>query len=166
MRVAFAGPVGHEQGESRALLADLLASLQSMVAAGHRPDDYLLVRLTDGRTKASVLSAGMSAADVLDRMRNEHGPVASAVHASVADLPVGTVLRVADLTSPGLLLREQRVRWRNGLLEFSEPVWVSVSEASYSRDLRNSAILAGSLGMTTGWLPKVDASLSPEGVLS
>lgn len=164
--VALIPSIGSLGGESRAVMVGLLGTLRSMVAAGHQPDDYLLARFTDGRTKAVVLSDGTSSSDTLSALRNECGPVARAFNISVVSDAGCVLLRVVDLVSPGTLRVEQRGRWSNGLLECDEPVWVSETVASYSRDVRNSAIFAGSLGMTTGWLPNVDSSLLPAGVLS
>lgn len=147
-------------------MVGLLGTLRSMVAAGHQPDSYLLVRFTDGRTKAAVLSEGASAVDLLAGLRNEYGPVASALDISVVNGAGYVLLRVADLAAPGAPLVEQRGEWFNGQLVYDEPVWAARDADRYSRDLRNSAIFAGSLGMTTGWLPNVDSSLSPAGVLS
>lgn len=147
-------------------MVGLLGTLRSMVAAGHQPDDYLLVRFTDGRTKGVVLSDGTPASDLLAGLRNEYGPVDSALDISVVSSAGRVLLRVADLVSPGAPRVEQRGEWRNGQFAYDEPVWGSAGAANYSRDVRNSAIFAGSLGMTTGWLPKVDSSLSPAGVLS
>ena len=137
-----------------------------MVAAGHRPDNYLLARFTDGRAKAVLLSEDMLADDRLATLRSEHGPVASALHVSIVSGPGSILLRVEDLTSPDGPRLEQRGERINGLLKCDEPVWAARDAGCYSRDLRNSAIFAESLGMTTGWLPKVDSSLSPAGVSS
>ena len=147
-------------------MAGLLGTLRSMVAADHQPDNYLLVRFTDSRTQATVVSDGTPVADTLAALRNEYGPVASALSISVVSGVGRVLLQVADLASPGAPRVEQHGKWFNGLLKYDEPVWASATAARYSRDVRNSAIFAGSLGMTTGWLPNVDSSLSPAGVLS
>lgn len=142
----------------------LLATLRSMVAAGHEPDDYLLVRFTDGRTKAAVIREG-AASDRLAVFRNEYGPVASALHVGATSGPGTVLLRVTDFTSRGSRW-EQQGEWLGGELKWTQPIEVATAADSYSRDLRKSAILPASLGMTTGWLPNVDSSLSPAGVLS
>ena len=147
-------------------MAGLLGTLRSMVATGHQPDDYLLVGFTDGRAKAAVLSEAAPAVDVLAGLRNEYGPVASALSTSVMIDAGYVLLRVVDLVSAGAPLVEQHGEWINGRLECAEPCWTEAFGAGYSRDLRNSAIFAGLLGMTTGWLPNVDSSFSPAGVLS
>jgi len=149
------------------VMVGLLGTLRCIVTAGHQPDDYLLVRFTDGRTKAAVLSEGAPAVDTLAELRNEYGPVASALSISVVSGAGYVLLRVADLVPPGAPRVEQRGEsCSNGQLEYDEPVWAAAAAANYSQDVRNSAIFAGSLGMTTGWLPNVDSSLSPAGVLS
>jgi len=164
--VALVPLVDRANGELRAVMMGLLATLRGMVAVGHQPDDYLLVRFTDDRTKASVLPEGTLATDTLAALINEYGPVASALNVSVASSGHALLLCVTDLTSLGSPRLEQRAVWAGGSLKFEGTTWKPAAGESYSRDLRNSAIFAESLGMTTGWLPNVDRIFSPPGVAS
>lgn len=128
-----------EESQVSDLTAELLDLLENMAAAGQAPHSALLVKLSDGRVR--ILPPDEPRAR-LERLRNEYGPLAAALRVD------GEGLAVEDWLS-GEPRRAQR-GYRGAAAGLS----------------RNSAIFLASLGMTTGALPNVEASFSPDGVSS
>ena len=136
------------QNPDETLLADLHALASRMIRQGHRPSSFLLLRLTDGRIKM-VQSRGGSeqAREDLRRITNEYGPVGAAFRVWTEEEGGELVARVDNLTGSCEDIAEQTPAPSRNPLAIPYPCRDSPS--------RNSAILAGSLGMTTGLLPNV-----------
>ncbi len=169
-------PLIRENDSEGSLMAALLEGLQRMVVAGHRPSAFLLARLTDGRVKLFATPEGSDQArERTVRLRNECGPLEQAFHVAVAYERESLELVVENLCGGGPRRVAQRwdrraAAWR--ALEpprwaDADPAHASAPANHYGDECRglfnNSAILAASLGMTTGWLPKVETSLAPSG---
>lgn len=173
--------------EDEALSGDLLQALQRMVRRGHLPSSTLLVRLTDGRVRLhySLQNRG-EASDCLRRIRNEYGPVGTALWVSVAQEGTNVQLAIEELTpEPGG--RMPPIRSAETRLEAMPclPGQVSHSDAlpngrcqtfagdgstgrtsDFSASSKNFAMREASLGINTGWLPNVDSMLLPSGARS
>lgn len=153
------------KGELQTTQEDFLQSLRGMLGVGYRPQNYLLVRFTDDRTKATTVDDERVARETLTALRNEHGPARYALFLAVTGDALEPTLQVRDLAAAGAPVVRQNAYLRAGTLSFDTPTW-DLGEAAHSRDCKNSAIFLGSFGITTGWLPNVDSNFSPPGVSS
>ncbi|MDA1315403.1 MAG: hypothetical protein O2968_18900 [Acidobacteria bacterium] len=153
---------GHQHGT---LLEGFLKTMRGMLSSGHRPQNYLLVCLTDGRTKAAAVADAWAAAEHFTCLRNEYGPVRNAFFLEVSGDATEPTLCIRDLAVTGAPSVRQKAHFHAGVLAFDTPTWER-PETVHSRDCKNAAIFPGSFGITTGWLPNVDSIFSPPGVAS
>lgn len=155
-----------EESQGREVLKGFLKTLRGMLRNGYRPQSYLLVCLTDGRTKVVAVGDTGAAGKQFASLRNEYGPLRNAFYVEVTGDETEPTLRIEDLVAAGKPRVEQKTRLRAGVLTFQTPTWQTEEPGPHSRDCKNSAIFFGSFGITTGWLPNVDSSFSPPDVAS
>ncbi len=144
------------------LEVQLLDSLSRMLRRGHRPANYLLLRLTDGRVKAVLVPDGLAQARAeARRIRNENGPLEVALYAAVSERDGALLIEVGDLASG---------RRSRAILRDNGGAWRWLGRSSYPEagpdDRRKSAIFAASLGITIGLLPNAGAIAAPPAVSS
>ena len=134
-----------------ALLLDAVDAASRSACGAQR---CILLRLTDGRIKV-VQALGWDPAAQVDGLVRRYGPASAAYFVEPNRTPRGGT-RVSDLI--------HKRSWRQGPLGWApdEP-----SDQPRAAGLsRNAAIFAGSLGMTTGALPKVDTIFTSPGAFS
>ena len=154
-------PLLRENDGEGSLMAALLEGLQRMVVSGYRPTAFLLARLTDGRVKLFATPEGSEQArERTGRLRNEYGPLEQAFHVAVEYERESLQLVVENLCANGPRRVAQRWDRRAAGWRAVEPArWAGADKASAPAQhygeagrglFNNSAILAASLGMTTG----------------
>lgn len=162
MALPLIAPPARDAAAGPPLEVQLLDSLSRMLRQGHRPANYLLLRLTDGRVKAVLVPDGLAQARAeARRIRNENGPLEVALYAAVSERDGALLIEVGDLASG---------RRSRAILQDRGGAWRWLGRSSYpeagSDDRRKSAIFAASLGMTIGLLPNAGAIAAPPAVSS
>jgi len=157
---------GSTEDGDQAFMAEVLEALQRMVWRGHLPTSLLLVHLTDSRLKldASIRDLG-EAKDRLSRVCNEYGPARIALWISVERVGPAVHLGVERLTGAPLKVATS-LRLAPRPHTFAAGEGSAGCSSDFSAAAKNRAMREASLGMTTGWLPKVDSIWLPSGARS
>lgn len=146
-------------------MAELLEALQRMVWRGHLPTSLLLVHLTDGRVKLDASIGDLrEARDRLRRVCNEYGPARIALWISVEREGTAVHLAVERLT--GAPRKVAGGSWLPPRPQAFTAGEGSACSIDFSASSKNFAMREASLGITTGWLPKVDSIWLPSGARS
>jgi hypothetical protein len=162
------------------LESELLEALQRMVRRGHLPSSALVVCLTDGRVRLHCsVQDREQARNCLRRICNEYGPARTALWVSVERQGTAVQLAVETLTAAisGAAATVLRAESHLDCQSASECVSPCTPQtlagagstgvpADFSASSRKRAMREASLGITTGWLPKVDSILMSPGARS
>jgi hypothetical protein len=82
-------------------MADFLRSLERMLQAGHRPSAWLLLRLTDGRTKLFGDSEDIADSTWRTSLSNQLGPWRLLLRVRYEEKPASGLFRVDNLGDTG-----------------------------------------------------------------